>query len=164
MLAYVIIFGLVLGTCYWILHPLLREEDIQDNLTPQPEDVLARLKNKKDGVYATIKELAFDLSMGKLSEEDFKILKRQYLQEAAGYMAEMDKLESLQATVAEPAKPDPEEEIEPPIASHRPQRSSQRKHIYCTNCGEKAAAGSRFCAACGSNLHKQDRNHSREEN
>ena len=52
MLAYVIIFGLVIGTCYWVIHPLLREEDLQDNLTPQPEDVLANLKNKKDGVYA----------------------------------------------------------------------------------------------------------------
>jgi hypothetical protein len=91
MLGYVIIFGLVIGACYWIIHPLLREEDLQDNITPQPEDVLEKLKNKKDGVYATIKELEFDLSMGKLSEEDFNILKQQYLQEAAGYMEEMDK-------------------------------------------------------------------------
>ncbi len=44
--------------------------------------------------------------MGKLSEEDFQILKRQYLQEAAGYMKEMDKLESLQATISKPVDKD----------------------------------------------------------
>ena len=164
MLAYVIIFGLVIGTCYWVIHPLLREEDLQDNLTPQPEDVLANLKNKKDGVYATIKELEFDLSMGKLSEEDFNILKRQYLQEAAGYMEEMDKLESLAATVAESAEPDLAEKIEPQILSHQPPESNQRKRIYCTSCGEKAAAENRFCSACGSNLHKQTNTDFQEEN
>ncbi len=164
MLAYVIIFGLVIGTCYWIIHPLLREEDLQDGLTPQPEDVLEKLKSKKDGVYATIKELEFDLKMGKLSEEDFNILKRQYLQEAAGYMEEMDKLESLKAAVAEPAETDPGKKIEPQIESHRPIKSNQQKHIYCTSCGEKAAAENRFCSACGANLHKQTNTNFQEEN
>jgi rRNA maturation endonuclease Nob1 len=164
MLGYVIIFGLVIGACYWIIHPLLREEDLQDNITPQPEDVLEKLKNKKDGVYATIKELEFDLSMGKLSEEDFNILKQQYLQEAAGYMEEMDKLESLKATVEQPDEPDLEDEIELQFTARRPTKSTQRKHIYCTSCGEKAAAESRFCEACGSNLHKQAKKNFQEEN
>jgi hypothetical protein len=94
MLAYVIIFGILIGACYWIINPLLQEENLQNGFTPKPGDLLEKLKNKKDGVYATIRELEFDLSMGKLSEEDFQILKRQYVQEAAGYMQEMDKLES----------------------------------------------------------------------
>ena len=164
MLGYVIIFGLVLGACFWIIHPLLGAEDLQDGLTPKPEDILEKLKNKKDGVYATIKELEFDLRMGKLSEEDFQILKQQYIQEAAGYMEEMDKLESVKATVAEPAEPDLEEVIESQFTSGRPHESTQRRHIYCTSCGEMAAAESLFCAACGSNLHKHPRNNLQEEN
>jgi len=164
MLGYVIIFGLVIGACYWIVHPLLREQDFQTGLTPQPEDVLEKLKNKKDAVYATIKELEFDLSMGKLSEEDFNILKRQYIQEAAGYMADMDKLESLQAPVSEPTEPELQEDIDPQITSRHPNRTTRRDHIYCTSCGEKAAAESRFCEACGSNLRKHARNNFQEEN
>ncbi|MGW8301716.1 MAG: hypothetical protein ACWGNO_06595 [Desulfobacterales bacterium] len=157
MLEYVIIFGLVIGACYWIINPLLREEDFKNDYTSQPEDILEKLENKKDGVYATIKELEFDLSMGKLSEEDFQILKRQYLQEAAGYMEEMDKLESLQATVSQPTKSDLAEEIEQESTAHRTHESTARKHIYCTCCGQRADAESRFCGACGANLQKRSK-------
>jgi rRNA maturation endonuclease Nob1 len=155
MLAYVIIFGILIGACYWIINPLLQEENLQNGFTPKPEDILEKLKNKKDGVYATIRELEFDLSMGKLSEEDFQILKRQYVQEAAGYMQEMDKL-----------LPDTnlEEEIEQVVTAVRTPESTKRKYIYCTSCGEKAAAESRFCVACGSNLHKHPKTYFQEEN
>lgn len=164
MLAYVIIFGILIGACYWIINPLLKEEDLQDGFTPKPEDILEKLKNKKDGVYATIRELEFDLSMGKLSEEDFQILKRQYVQEAAGYLQEMDQLESSKAAVSMLADKDLEEEIEPVVTAPRIHKSAKRKYIYCTSCGEKAAVESRFCAACGSNIHKHRQNYFQEEN
>jgi rRNA maturation endonuclease Nob1 len=155
MLGYIVIFGLLIGACYWIINPLLRQDGGQNGFTPKPENILEELKNKKEGAYATIRELEFDLSMGKLSEEDFQILKRQYVQEAVGYMAEMDKLESLQATVAESTEPDLEEEIEQEVTAHRTHESTTRKYIYCTSCGQKAAAERRFCVSCGSNLHKR---------
>ena len=102
--------------------------------------------------------------MGKLSEEDFQILKRQYLQEAAGYMEEMDKLESLKATVTEPTKSDLEEEIEQESTAHRTPESTGKKHIYCTSCGKRADAESQFCSACGAKLHKRSKNNVQEEN
>ncbi len=92
MLGYIVIFGLVIGACYWIINPLLQQDGRQNGFTPKPENILEELKNKKEGAYATIRELEFDLSMGKLSEEDFQILKRQYVQEAVGYMKAMDNL------------------------------------------------------------------------
>ena len=156
MLGYVIIFGLLIGACYWIINPLLQEDGRQNGFTPKPEDILERLKNKKNGAYTTIRELEFDLSMGKLSEEDFQILKRQYIQEAVGYMKEMDKLKSPPATISKPADTDLEEKIEPEDTAGRTPESTQRKYIYCTSCGEKAAVERRFCAACGLNLHKQN--------
>jgi hypothetical protein len=64
---------------------MLQEEVRQNGLKPKQEDILKELKNKKDGAYAAIRELEFDLSMGKLTEEDFQILKRQYSLEAVGY-------------------------------------------------------------------------------
>ena len=155
MLGYVIIFGLVIGACYWIIHPLLQEDGGQNGLTPQPENILEELKNKKEGAYATIRELEFDLSMGKLSEEDFQILKRQYVQEAVGYMKAMDKLKSLPATISKPTDTDLEEEIEPEDRASRTHESTKGKYIYCTSCGRKAAVERRFCTACGSNLHKR---------
>ena len=93
MLGYVILFGLLIGACYWIINPLLQEDVRQNGFKQKPKEILEELKDKKDGVYATIRELEFDLSMDKLTEEDFQILKRQYTQEAVGYMKEMDKLD-----------------------------------------------------------------------
>ena len=164
MIGYIFLFGLLLGACYWIINPLLREDGHQNGFTPKPEDILEELKNKKDGAYATIRELEFDLSMGKLSEEDFQILKRQYIQEAVGYMKEMDKLESPPATFSKPVDTVPEGKIEPGVAAIRNHKSTQRKYIYCTSCGEKAGVERRFCAACGSNLHKHRKNYLQEEN
>ncbi len=164
MLGYVIIFGLLLGACYRIINPLLQEDGRQNGYTPKPEDILEKLKNKKDGAYATIRELEFDLSMGKLSEEDFQILKRQYMQEAVGYMKEMDKLESSKATVSMSTDTDLEEDTEQEVTAVRTHKTTKRKYIYCTSCGEKAAVESRFCAACGSNLHKPPKNYIQEEN
>jgi ribosomal protein L37E len=164
MLGYVILFGLLIGTCYWIINPLLQEDARQNGFTPQPTDILKELKNKKNGAYAAIKELEFDLSMGKLTEEDFQILKRQYTQEAVGYMKEIDKIEFSQAAFSKLADTVPEEENEQGVTAIRNHKSNQRKHIYCTSCGAKSAVESRFCAACGSNLRKRRKNSLQEEN
>ena len=163
MVGFIFLFGLLLGACYWIINPLLREDVRQNDFTPKPEDILEELKNKKNGAYATIRELEFDLSMGKLAEEDFQILKGQYTREAVGYMKEMDKLESLQATYSKPVDTVLAEDIEPGVEEIRNHESTERKYIYCTSCGEKARGESRFCAACGSNLEKHRKNYLQEE-
>ncbi len=164
MLGYVILFGLLIGASYWIINPLLQGDVRQNGFIPKPEDILEELKNKKDGAYATIRELEFDLSMGKLTEEDFQILKHQYTQEAVGYMKEMDKLGLPQATFSKPVDTVLEEKIEQEVIVVRNPEPAERKYIYCTSCGEKAAVESRFCAACGSNLHKHRKNYIQEEN
>jgi hypothetical protein len=76
-------------------------------------------------------------------------------------MKEMDKLESLQATISKPVDKDFKEEIEQDVTAIRTLESTQRKYSYCTSCGGKAAVESRFCAACGSNLDKYRKNGSR---
>lgn len=164
MIGYAIFFGLLLGAFYWIIRPLLQEDVGQNDFMPNAADVLQELKYKKDGAYAAIRELEFDLSMGKLTEEDFQILKRQYTQEAVGYMKEMDRLESLQATFSKPVDTVFDKEIEQGVAEIRNHESTERKYIYCTSCGEMAKVESRFCAACGSNLDKHRNNNNREEN
>jgi ribosomal protein L37E len=164
MLGYFVLFVLFLGACYWILSPLLQDDVRQNGFTQKPEDILKDLKNKKVGTYAAIRELEFDLSMGKLTEEDFQILRQQYTQEAVGYMKEMDDLKSSPATSSKPADKVLEDENQQEVTVSRNPKSIQRKHIYCTSCGTKAAVESRFCAACGSNLHKRRKNYHKEEN
>jgi len=164
MLEYLILLGLLLGACYWILNPLLQGNGRQKGFIPKPKGILEELKNEKDGAYAAIRELEFDLSLGKLTEEDFQILKRQYTQDAVGYMKEIDKLDSLKTANSKSVNSDLEEEIEQEVTAERSHKSTQRKYIYCTSCGKKAAVESRFCSACGSNLHKLSKNYYQEEN
>ena len=152
MLGSVIIFGLLLGACYWITYPLLKENSRRDDFTPKPEDIRENLRKKKEGAYAAIRELEFDLSMGKLTEEDFDMLKRQYLQEAAGYMKQMDKLESQGEAVSMNADTNLEAGTEDAAAVIRTPEALKRKYVYCTSCGRKAAVEDRFCVACGANL------------
>lgn len=127
MLGYAIIFGLLVGACYWIIIPLLQKDGFQNDFTPKPEDLMEKLKNKKDGAYATIRELEFDLSMDKLSEEDFQILKRQYIQEAVGFMKEMDKLKSLKAKNSEPTDTGLEKENDHEVTMTRTPEPTKRK-------------------------------------
>lgn len=154
MWVYVIIVWLILGAGYWIIKPLLQANGHLNAYTSNPEDVLERLNYKKEGVYAAIRELEFDLNMGKLSEEDFQILKQQYMQEAAGYLKEMDEIKSLQAKATKLSDEDIEEEIEQEVTSIRLQKSTSEKYVYCTLCGEKASVEDNFCGGCGSALKK----------
>lgn len=164
MFEYVVLFILFIGSCYWIIHPLLEQAVRQNGFRPKQEGILKELRHKKNGAYAAIRELEFDLSMGKLTEEDFQILKRQYSLEAVGYMKEMDKLELSTAKTPEPVATGAEEEKEPAVAVIRNHKSKKRKHIYCSECGAKSAFESRFCAACGTNLHKHRYKDRQEEN
>jgi len=164
MLGYVVLLGLLIAACYWIIIPLRRENVRQDGFTLKPENVLEELKSKKNSAYAAIKELEFDLSMGKLTEEDFQILKRQYTQEAVGYMKEIDKLESSLAAFSNDVVAVSEKEKEEAGTVIRNPKSTPAKHIYCTSCGAKAAIESRFCSVCGTNLPKRRQNDLQEEN
>lgn len=164
MLGYVILLGLLIGACFWIINPLLREDVRKNRLTPKPEDILEELKSKKNGAYTAVKELEFDLSMGKLTEEDFQILKRQYTQEAVEYMQEMDKLESSLAAASKTVAAVSEKENEEGVTAIRNPQSTPTKHIYCTSCGAEASIESRFCSVCGTNLPKRRKNNLQEEN
>ena len=164
MFEYVVLFILFIGSCYWIIHPLLEQAVRQNGFKPKQEDIVKELRHKKDGAYAAIRELEFDLSMGKLTEEDFQILKHQYSLEAIGYMQEMDKLELPLATPPKPVHTASEEKNGLGVATNHNHKFTKRNHIYCSACGAKAATESRFCSACGSTLHKRRRNCRQEEN
>jgi len=154
MWAYIIIFALIIGAGYWTLKPLLQKDGLQNDYSHSPDDIMQQLNYKKEGAYATIQDLEFDLNMGKLSKEDFQTLKNQYMQEAAGYMKEIDNLTSLKAEKSTFPDKDIEKEIEQEVTSIRSQKSSSGEYVYCAFCGEKASVEDNFCGECGSTLEK----------
>ncbi len=154
MLEYIVIVFLVLASGYWIIRPLLNPEQLQDSLTPELEERLNQVTLKKEGAYATIKELEFDLSMGKLSEEDFETMKKQYTLDALKYMEEIDQLQAAEKRETDLSEEELEEDIENEISAPGKAQSTVKTSVFCTQCGEKTAGQDHFCSNCGAELRK----------
>jgi hypothetical protein len=115
---------------------------------------LNRITLKKESAYATIKELEFDLSMGKLSEEDFEILKKQYSLDALKYIDEIDQLKSSEKRRTTLTEEEAEKSIENEISASPKAQSTTGVGVFCTECGEKASGQDHFCSNCGAELRK----------
>jgi formylmethanofuran dehydrogenase subunit E len=154
MWEYIVIVFLVLASGYWIIRPLLSPEQLQDALTLDLNERLNQITLKKEGAYATIKELEFDLSMGKLSKEDFETMKKQYTFDALEYMEEIDQLRASEKS----SSPMTEEKIEKnnknDISVLPKAQATEKASVFCTQCGEKAENQDPFCANCGAELRK----------
>jgi len=155
MLELVVIVMLLLGASYWIIIPLLRPWQYKSLADQETNETLSQLNLKKESAYATIKELEFDLNMGKLSEEDFEAMKRQIMLDAVEYLKEIDQLQS-----GEKRDPSAEEGIEKgdekevsAVSASRPRDETPK---YCTKCGKRASALDRYCSNCGSELLKHN--------
>lgn len=95
------------------------------------------LVERKETIYAAIKDIEFDYEMGKLSEEDFKELRQKYKDDAVKLLKKIDQIESKRVKA----------------------RNIQSKHKkkdgtvnYCWICGTAATQDDKFCADCGNPL------------
>ncbi|MDY7033902.1 MAG: hypothetical protein SVY10_18565 [Thermodesulfobacteriota bacterium] len=123
MLEYVVIICFILAAGYFIIHPLLNYDMYKDRFTQTPDERLRELNLRKEGACATIKELEFDLEMGKVSKEDYETLKGQYTREAVDSMKEIDKLRSNKTKKRGRAKKDIAMEIEQEISAMRKRKT-----------------------------------------
>ena len=86
----VVMIVLIVGAGYWIVSPLLRAARSDGASDSRRDEELQQLESRKEGALATIKELEFDLNMGKISDEDYEALKEQYTDDAVGYIKEIE--------------------------------------------------------------------------
>jgi zinc-ribbon domain len=149
MWQYIVTVFLFLGAVYWIIRPLLHPEQLQDALAPALNERIDQIALQKEAIYATIKELEFDLSMGKLSEEDFEALKKQYTLDALKYMEEIDQLQASEK--GETRLPDKKlkDDTEKAISTPLETGSTLKTNVFCTQCGKKADTRDSFCSNCG---------------
>ncbi len=154
MWEYIVIVFLVLASGYWIIRPLLSPEQLQDSLTPDLNERLNQITLKKEGAYAAIKELEFDLSMGKLSKEDFETMKKQYTLDALEYIEEIDQLQASEKIDPKLTEEEIEKNTENENSPLHKDRSTIEDSVFCTQCGEKAENQDHFCANCGAEMRK----------
>lgn len=133
MLNQIIFILLSLAVSAFIVYPILKaragskpEFDSNHHATD--------LEERKDNIYAAIKEIEFDFQMGKLSEEDFNELRQQYKNDAIQLLEEMDK--------AQPGG----------VKTTDKKSAKSQSASFCWNCGTHLKKKDKFCFDCGTNL------------
>ncbi len=154
MLEHVVVIALILGAGYFIIRPLTKPGPPDDSSSPKSDDTLKQLTLKKARAYTTIRELEFDLNMGKISMEDFETLKGQYMLDAVDALKKLDEFQSTKTRKAGPTGKDMENEIEREISALRQDRSIKKIHVFCVHCGARAPYRAQFCSLCGAELVK----------
>ena len=84
----------------WVLQPLR----LRPSPASAPDDLLWKeLSDAKHAIYRSILDLEADRSVGKVSEEDYAILRRQHETEALGILRQLDDLDATSAVPPAPA-------------------------------------------------------------
>lgn len=91
---------LTAGTLFFIFRPLMVGNTPFFGDSAGSQTSLRRLLRKKETVYENIKDLDFEYKMGKLSDEDYQNLRKDYEQEAYVLLREIEQIkpEELQKT------------------------------------------------------------------
>lgn len=139
------------GVLVAVGYPLLRPAPHPPADPIGPAARIRALEERKQAIYAAIRELGFDYRSDKLSEADYRSEVQRLKEEAISIVREQE--ESRSEPPRGPAAL--EEEI---AATRRHLQKAQTRpaaregKLYCTQCGEGADENDRFCATCGTKL------------
>jgi hypothetical protein len=82
---------LISAVAVFVAAPLFNPEN-EPHGTGEQEGQAARWEKQKTDAYAALKEAEFDQQMGKLTEEDYRILREKYEARALEALAQLDRL------------------------------------------------------------------------
>lgn len=134
MSALVLVLGVLLGlgVAGFALLPLVRDSDAGGSESDARAD---DLRSRRDRVYGEIRDLDFDLRVGKITAEDHREGKERLELEAARILQALDERVRLV-----------DEQIEKDVRALRQERPA------CPSCGAAIPPEARFCASCGAGL------------
>ena len=108
----------------------VRPKDLPE---PEPVSPFAYLDERKAAIYDNLRDLQFEYRVGKLSDSDYQLTKRDLQKELAGVMAEVDRVK-LQLQGAPAPKPKPAPAPDP---------------LTCPHCNARFPQELKFCGECG---------------
>lgn len=129
-------------------------------------DERARLLERRNAVYAAIRELDFDYETGKVSDEEHARQRAQLVREGVAILKQLDRLEvavpaadPLEAAIAamrrgEEGQVDaarPVKVLDAEVGGLRATPAANGQYT-CPTCGAPASCGDRFCGDCGESL------------
>lgn len=146
-----------------IAQPFLENQGVREHRVT-PRDAL---EAERDQVLDALRDLDFDHTMGKITEEDYTPQRTFLMGRGAAVLQQLDALAAVptnghgrapaavedqleQAIAARRKGPrrDPDAQMEAAIAARRTAAAGPA----CSRCGTPANAGDRFCAKCGGTL------------
>ena len=127
--------GILTAICW----PLFAKTDSL-NSTILEETQWDLLQRKKDVILGNIQDLDFEYKCGKLSDEDYKIIREDMAAEIAVVLESIDEIESSQ---------DLDALIRHEVSSRKERVAGSR---ICSGCGHRNSPQNKFCAVCGTNL------------
>ena len=105
----------------------VRPKDLPE---PEPVSPFAHLDERKAAIYENLRDLQFEYRVGKLSDNDYQLTKKDLQKELAVVMAEVDRVKlQLQAPKLKPA------------AAQDP--------LTCPHCNARFEQHLKFCGECG---------------
>jgi hypothetical protein len=109
----------------------VRPKDLPE---PEPVSPFAHLDERKAAIYENLRDLQFEYRVGKLSDNDYQLTKKDLQKELATVMAEVDRVKlQLQAGRGQPPPPAPK----------------VKAALTCPHCGAQFPQELRFCGECG---------------
>jgi len=82
-----------------------------ERLLPELPSQTARWEKQKASAYAAIKEAEFDRQMGKLTDEDYRLLREKYEAQALEALAQLDQFDAAKKRQKENEKSDTTSEV-----------------------------------------------------
>lgn len=139
MVVTVIGLAIVVIAAIYISWPLLAGAGTDDTAAPSEASALER---EKDAALEAIREIDFDLRVGKISEEDHGALRADLEKRAMRALAALDNGSA--------------DKVDPPdlrsIAGKGAGSGRSDAGGFCSSCGRPYKADARFCPGCGTKL------------
>ena len=112
----------------------VRPKDLPE---PEPVSPFAHLDERKAAIYENLRDLQFEYRLGKLSDSDYQLTKKDLQKELATVMAEVDRVK-LQLGVRPQAAPAPAAAVKAMIDPRT-----------CPHCNAHFDLELKFCGECG---------------
>lgn len=145
-LTFIAVVGLFLALFFFVGYPFFA---FRPSVIFPAVDVQAwQLRERKEQVYAAIKEIEFDWELGKLSAEDYDHLRSQLEIEALALIRQLDRVTNLSGSATL------KERLEREVLALRRLRSAAEED-RCPTCQAKRRPGDLFCSQCGAHFQGQ---------
>jgi len=142
--------ALVAAGALFIAWPLFFAEEDAATLEPA-ESLASRLaqQKEKNQALAAIKEAEFDHRLGKLSDEDYRVLRADLEARAIAALAALEEPPSLHAVGTPSTAQAPGRQGTGGATPASPQGAASASGTFCAGCGRRSKKSAPFCPQCG---------------